>query len=132
MKAILLPETQHQRRGHNFYPPKAVVERIPPLYGTDHIPAEDKMIWLHYFTSNSDWFIAELNPNDGIAFGFACLGGDRQNAEWGYMDLEELEAVRGKVANLPVRGFSIIVERDCHWVRKPAIEAIPWLNSRNY
>lgn len=39
-------------------------------------------------------------------FGFAILNEDYQNAEWGYIDYDEL-------LELNVRGFEI--DRDLHW-----------------
>ena len=39
-------------------------------------------------------------------FGFAILNEDYQNAEWGYIDYEELR-------DLNIKGFE--VERDEHW-----------------
>lgn len=46
-------------------------------------------------------------------FGYAILNNDYQNAEWGYVDYNEL-------LNLNVHGFE--VERDLHWKPKKAGE----------
>jgi hypothetical protein len=53
-----------------------------------------------------------------LAFGYVCLG-DPQMAEWGYIDLHELAEV--------FRPPLIIVERDLHWMPRPAGEVIPYL-----
>ena len=48
---------------------------------------------LHYFhPSGSDWLITEFDGNRTF-FGFACLSGNVQDAEYGYVDLEELRSV---------------------------------------
>jgi len=107
MTVTKFPETRKARRGHNFYAPKAVMSKIPKLYATDKVDAADKIVWLHYFTGGSDWWVTEYDPETGVAFGYACLNGDTQNAEWGYMSLPEMEEVY-------IAPFTII-ERDCYW-----------------
>ncbi len=102
-----LTETLSRRRGHRFYPTASEARGIPGLYETEHVPAEDKTLHVHYFAGGSDWWIAEYDPETGTAFGYACLG-DPQDAEWGYVDLPELEAVS-------VRSGLVVVERDLHW-----------------
>jgi hypothetical protein len=108
------PETQRQRRGHDFWPPADELARIPVFYATESRPIEDKVLWLHYFVGGCDWWVVELDHAAVEAFGYACLG-DPQNAEWGYVDLAELEAIRS-------RGLWI-VERDLHWQPTKASEA---------
>jgi len=73
---------------------EAALEKCPRLYETEDTPAGDKMIHLHYFVGGSDWWIAELDPEEGLAFGFACLNGDWQMAEWGYISIDEMRAIR--------------------------------------
>ena len=79
-------------RGHDFYPPAEVLARIPGLYRTEPVPTGEKTIWLHYFAGPCDWWIAEYDPASGDACGYACLG-DPGNAEWGYTNLADLEAL---------------------------------------
>jgi len=57
-----------------------------------------------------DWWVAEIDGDRRIAFGYVNLGDD-QNAEWGYMDLTEL---RGIAIRLP-SGLPLVVERDLGW-----------------
>lgn len=114
MTVTKLPQTQRRRRGHGFYPTAAAA--LPPLYATDNTPAADKMVRAHYFVGGYDWWIVEYNPADGEAYGYANLG-DPQNAEWGYISLPELEALR-------IRGWQV-VERDMHWEPKPFAEVMP-------
>jgi hypothetical protein len=108
-------DTQRARRGHDFYPPDHQAAAIPALYGTEDTPTGDKVLHLHYFAAACDWWIAEYDPATGAAFGYASLG-DPQNAEWGYLDLPELEQVS-------VRSGLLIVERDLHWTPTRAADA---------
>lgn len=89
--------------------------KIPPLYGTENIPFDDKIIFLHFFIPGKDmsledafqsfphsegrhrfvllnysfhWYIAEYDGDD-LFYGFANLG-DPQMAEWGYISFAEL------------------------------------------
>ena len=61
----------------------------------------------------SDWYVTEYSPEEKVCFGFAILNGDIQNAEWGYISLQELEDVK--------IGF-IEVDRDLHWKKCKAGE----------
>ena len=62
---------------------------IPKLYGTQGVPAEDKLIHIHFMLGNSHWYAAEFDGQD-IFFGYVILNGDTQNAEWGYFRWSEL------------------------------------------
>lgn len=68
--------------------------KIPKLYETENIPMEEKIIYQKWHLKLRDsryffWLIAELDPVERIAFGYANLDDD-QNAEWGYADLTEI------------------------------------------
>ncbi len=74
------------------------IAAMPKSYETDG-QGDEAMAILHYFKNGSDWWITERDagsPDDeeqGIqaqAFGFACLNGDTQNAELGYISISEL------------------------------------------
>lgn len=65
----------------------------PPLYAQDG-KGLDAIVHAHYFLGGCDWLVTEYDPGDELAFGWACLNGDRQNAELGYVSLLELEEVR--------------------------------------
>jgi len=100
----MLTETLRERRGHDFYPPAEERDAMPPLYGAESTPADDKIVRLHYFVGSADWWIVEADWTTGIAFGFCDLG----FGEWGYASLVELESI-----HIPER--LLIVERDLHW-----------------
>jgi len=112
-KEHTMNETQAERRGHTFLPAETT---IPALYSTEEVRAGNKMLTLHYFIGESHWYLCELDPTTGIGFGWAILSGNIQDAEWGYVSLEELET-------LNFRGF--IVERDTDWNPCPAREVLP-------
>lgn len=106
-------ETQSERRGHAFLPTDT---SLPALYSTEEVRAGNKMLTLHYFIGESHWYLCELDPTTGIGFGWAILSGNIQDAEWGYVSLEELET-------LNIQGF--VVERDTDWNPCPAREVLP-------
>jgi hypothetical protein len=97
-------ESNRQRRGHEFLPP-SLIEQLPGLYSTENVPLADKQIYAHYFNGACDWYIAELDREDGTAFGHCDLG--MGFPEWGNVNLVELESLRTKA------GF--VVERDCYF-----------------
>ena len=111
-------DTQRELRGHDFLPPPEVLSTIPPLYGTEHVPTDEKIIHVHYFTAGSDHYVAEIGQReeDGhwLGFGYAILAVMPDSAEWGYVDLTEAEAML-----VHCRGVPLIVERDLHWTPKP-------------
>ena len=73
-------------------PTKQQLDRIPRLYETEHITAEDKMIFLHFFLGTCDWYIAEYDGGD-LFFGFAILNSDYEMAEWGYISFAEMKSI---------------------------------------
>ena len=93
-------------RGHGWLPGADRLDLIPDLYETEGTPLADKQLHLHYFVGTCDWYVAELDGDRRIAFGYVNLGDD-QNAEWGYMDLTEMR-------DIVVRDL-LVVERDLDW-----------------
>jgi len=91
-------------------PTKRDLKKIPPLYSTEDIPLEDKVIYGHFFLGGSDWYIAEYDQEERIFFGYAILNEDYQNAEWGYISFDEL-------INLKV-GLGYEVEGNKYWEPK--------------
>ena len=45
-------------------PNKQQLDRIPRLYETEHIPAEEKVIYLNFFIGGCDWYMAEYDGAD--------------------------------------------------------------------
>lgn len=51
------------------------------------------IVHLHYFYGGSDWWITErdMEVKQYQAFGYACLNGDWEMSEFGYISIEELK-----------------------------------------
>jgi len=67
------------------------IEAMPKTYETDG-QGEKATAHLHYFNGGSDWYITEKDQENEQqqAFGLACLNGDIENAEIGYISIQEL------------------------------------------
>jgi len=102
-------------------PTEKVLKNIPRLYETDQIEVSEKLICLHFFLAGSDWFIAEYDGEDTF-FGFVCLNGMKEFAEWGYIsfnELKELEVEQPILVNDKPGIVLLQVECDKYWkVRK--------------
>ena len=99
-------------------PPK----ETPALYAQDG-KGYDAIVYAHYFLGSNDWLVTEYSPEEDTAFGWACLGGDRHNAELGYTSVLELQGIR-----VPPLGFRVEYETD--WEPIPLREAIALLDRR--
>jgi hypothetical protein len=112
----MIIELQREHRDHSFLPDD--IGSVPSLYATEEISEGEKAVFLHYFIPNSmsafDWWIVEYDPEQNLAFGFACLNGDAQNAEWGYINLEELENIHISRTVPP-----LVVIREVEFTPKP-------------
>ena len=93
-------------------PDREHLDRIPGLYETENITAEEKLIHLHFFIGGCDWYVAEYDGDD-LFFGFAILNCDYEMAEWGYISFAELKSIR-------VHGIEIDCETD--WTIKKACD----------
>ena len=64
---------------------------IPKPYETED-QGDAASVRLHYFKGGSDWYIIErdIDGEQIQCFGFACINGDKQNAEFGYINIAEL------------------------------------------
>lgn len=91
------------------------LSRIPKLYETEALPLKDKIIHLHFFLGGCDWYVAEYDGED-LFWGYAILNADFENAEWGYMSLEEMKAIRTP------HGLEIDCETEHAWILKRAGE----------
>ncbi len=101
------------------------LKQIPKLYDSEDVTAKDKMIYMHFFLANSDWFVAEFDGDD-IFFGFACLNGWTDCAEWGYISFRELKELKVK-ASISINGkkagfMPLEVDRDINWTPTKACE----------
>jgi hypothetical protein len=67
------------------------LEKCPKIRETDGM--EEHPAIFHYFFGSTDIYICEFDRKDYM-FGFAILGGDLHNSEWGYFLLSDLTAIR--------------------------------------
>jgi len=100
-------ETLRRQRGHEFVK-ASMLEDIPDLYSNENIPLAEQTVHAHYFSSNGDWYISEIDKDEGLAFGHCDLG--MGFPEFGFVSLIELEETRGR--------FGVAVERDMHFQPK--------------
>lgn len=96
-------ETLEKQRGHKLMT-KEILERLPKLYSTENVSADDKIAQVHYFSPYSgwNWYAVEFDGEDtffGLVEGF--------EVEWGYFQLSELTGVGLWGGELPA------IERDC-------------------
>jgi hypothetical protein len=70
-------------------PTKEELALIPRLYETENIPLKDKIIHLHFFIAECDWYVCEFNGRY-LFWGYAILNGDYEMAEWGFISFSEL------------------------------------------
>ncbi|MEU8893667.1 DUF2958 domain-containing protein [Streptomyces sp. NPDC048442] len=112
---VLPAEKNRARRGHDFYPPESVLASIPALYASEDVSLAEKVLHAHYFVGGCDWYVAELDPESGLAFGWVHI----TDGEWGMFSLPEVEEVR-------VHGL-FVAERDLSFEPAPAeeIDRIP-------
>lgn len=77
---------------------KKRIQTMPVTYQQDGL-GETAMAHLHYFVGGCDWWITEKDKLDGVsqAFGLACLNGDWECAELGYISLTELREVNAEL-----------------------------------
>ncbi len=70
-----------------------LVASLPGTYQTEGLQTNDKIAQLHYFRGESDWYIIEKDsePQQLQAFGYVILNGDDQNAEFGYINIEDVK-----------------------------------------
>ena len=69
---------------------EASLKKCPAIGETDNMKEHPAIF--HYFYGSTDIYICEYDRNDYM-FGYAILGGDLQNSEWGYFDLSDLRSI---------------------------------------
>jgi hypothetical protein len=75
---------------------ETALKKCPKIGETDGMKEHPAIF--HYFFASCDTFICEYDPKDGLMFGYAIIGGDLRNAEWGYFSVAEL--VNSKYLNI--------------------------------
>ena len=95
-------------------PSQERLNRIPRLYATESTSIQSKLVYLHFFIGNSDWYVCEFDGDD-LFFGYAIVNGDQLNAEWGYFSFSELE-------DISINGIEVDCEPESLWPPKPVSE----------
>lgn len=92
-----------------------LIGQFPPLYKTENIPVEEKVVIAKFFApwSNWTWYATEFDGKD-IFFGLV----DGFEREWGYFTLRELQSVTSPLG--------LKIERDLYF-GQPKIKDIPEL-----
>jgi hypothetical protein len=94
-------------------PTRERLSNIPRLYETEDIPLKDKLVYLHFFIGDCNWYVAEYDGED-LFWGYAILNNDHVNAEWGYVSFSEMKEIK-------VHG-AFEVECDLYWKIRKASE----------
>lgn len=91
------------------------IEGMPKTYEQDGL-GDQAVVYLHYFINGTDAWITEKDMGDSIdirqyqAFGKVTLTGDKNDAELGYISIEEL--------------IQNGVEFDLYWAKKTLAEVL--------
>lgn len=97
----LIPYNQKQALIEiNSHKHDSIIERvekelasIPKTQQRDNI--QKSTVYAHYFHGATDWYITDIAEDRNMLFGYVILNGDTQNAEAGYISIEELTQARG-------------------------------------
>ena len=92
---------------------KTCIKGVPNLYEQDG-KGEQAIVHLKFFIDGWTWFLTELNPETGEAFGKVCSPAE-PDGELGYFNLIELSQLRGSIGHG--------VERDRYWTKCTLAEA---------
>jgi LSD1 subclass zinc finger protein len=92
-------------------PSRQTLNSLPKLYSTEEVPLKEKLIQLHFFIGNTDFFIIEYD-GENTFWGFVILNGDMEMSEFGYVDFDELKSIK-------VNSWHEI-DCDLHWKIRPA------------
>lgn len=70
-------------------------DKMPAMRSQESV--RDPMVQVKLFTpwSGWTWLLTEYDPSDKVAFGFCYNSSHPDGAELGYVDLTELESLRG-------------------------------------
>ena len=84
------PETRRADRTDRFWPTAKQVETIPAIGANKGVMAEAVLMHLKFTEPGAAYYVAELDPETGSAFGYIDTG-DPTVDEWGHFNLVDLE-----------------------------------------
>ena len=67
---------------------EAQLGRMPKIYETIDVPCYEKVMHMHIFRENAEWFIAEYDASQRLFYGYANVHSGPPG--WGYFSLDEL------------------------------------------
>ena len=106
-------DPHRELRGHDFFPPRREMAQVPSIRAARRTAPAKRVLQVHYFTADCDWFVAGFDPRTGIAFGYTEEPGI-DLYDWGYFDLNAM--CSALIACQP----PVIVWRDQEWRPQPA------------
>jgi N12 class adenine-specific DNA methylase len=120
----VLKSNQHGEEGQYFiglakeYATR--MENMPQTYEQDGL-GDDAVCHLHYFNGSTDVYITErdMEAEQHQAFGFVILNGDIQNAELGYVSIEDLKNVPGMEVDLHFEPMHLRNVKEKHGIYEP-------------
>lgn len=68
------------------------IKAVPSLYSGEEQGLKAR-VHLHYYVGGTDFYVSEMDQETGETFGFACINGDRENAELGYNNISEIISI---------------------------------------
>ena len=97
---------------------EAIKKATPALYANEGRTPDETPITAKFFTPDSSWtwYMTEMDPEQGLAYGYTRNDAMPDCAELGYFSLEELRTLRG--------GLGLPVERDRHYGRHTLAEVM--------
>jgi len=71
--------------------PQGIAATLPPLFTTEEIPVEQKVLHVKLFDPYTQWtwYASEYDPKERVFFGYVV----GQECELGYFSLDELESL---------------------------------------
>lgn len=66
---------------------------LPEIFSSETVPFHQRIVHMHLFSFQTDWFILGYNKSQKIMYGMMVFRADFENAQWGFFDLEELESI---------------------------------------
>ncbi len=79
---------------------KTAFAKVPALYATEDVPADEKIAHVKIFSIGDDqrWYVLEYDPETGTAF---CLHWNRGESELGYSSIEEMQSLNNRPRIMP-------------------------------
>lgn len=115
-------------KNYTLIPPD-IIAVIPPLYSSENVLTAKKTVAVKLFCSAFIWYIMEgefdSERDDFTMFGYVKNEADPYCSEWGYISLNELEALTFDAQIRSGRILGTAVERDLYFEPTVIGELVP-------